>query len=177
MAGSATTYAQNVTTVGDFNVYVDPEAMDRLLRSGAKVRMVGLDQTSQCLFTRADSDTLRQAGDEFSLWVADCADAWIDFLAEAYPARPEHRTGFFLHDPLVIAAALDPQICRWEEAEVTVELGSEMARGLVIADRGLALQPRGPANAIVATSTDVARFRRLFLDRMTALRESAAELA
>lgn len=166
MAGSATTYAQNVTVVGDFNAFVDPEALDRLLRSGARVRMVGLDQTSQCVFTRADAAAMRRAGGAFGAWAADCSDAWIDFLARAFPGRPEHRDGFFLHDPLVIAAVLDPAVCTWEEAAVEVELQSELARGLVVADRGLALRPRGPANATVATATDVARFRRLFLDRI-----------
>lgn len=167
MAGSATTYAQNITVVGDFNVYVDPEAMDLLLRSGARVRMIGIDQTSQCILTRDDARTLAGADDAFSRWAAECSDAWIDFLHKAFPKRPEHRNGCFLHDPLVVAAFIDPAICRWEEAEVEVDLGSELARGLVVADRNLALKPAGRRNASVATATDVARFRRLFLERIS----------
>lgn len=166
MAGSATTYAQNITTVGDFNIYVDPEAMDLLLRSGARVKMIGIDQTSQCLFSRDDAEVLRRSDDPFSRWAADCSDAWIDFLGLAFPKRPEHRTGYFLHDPLVVAAVVDPAICKWESAAVEIELKSELARGLAIADRNLALQPAKPANAVVATATDVPRFRRLFLDRI-----------
>ncbi len=167
MAGSATTYAQNVTVVGDFNAYVDPEALDLVLRSGARIRMVGLDQTSQVMLTRDDAAALRAGEDDFSHWVADCTDAWIDFLGSAFPNRPEHRTACFLHDPLVVAAVIRPELLEWAGADVQVETGSELARGLVVADRGLALRPAGPHNAVVAVATDTAGFRRLFFERIS----------
>jgi inosine-uridine nucleoside N-ribohydrolase len=166
MAGSATTYAQNVTVVGDFNSYVDPEALDTVVRSGARIRMVGLDQTSQVILTRDDAAILRSGVDPFGRWAAECADAWIDYLGQAFPNRPEHRTGCFLHDPLVVAAVTHPDLLTWQEACVAVETTSDLARGLVVADRGLALQSLGPANATVAVATDVDEFHRLFLSRI-----------
>jgi inosine-uridine nucleoside N-ribohydrolase/ADP-ribosylglycohydrolase len=166
MAGSATTYAHNITPVGDFNVYVDPEAMDVLLRSGAKIRMVGIDQTSQCVLTRDDAAMLSASGDEFSDFAAQCSEAWIDYLHKAFPRRPEHRAGCFLHDPLVVAAVVDPLVCTWDDANAEVDTASELARGLVVTDRNLALKPAAPFNATVAIKTDVARFRRLFLERI-----------
>jgi inosine-uridine nucleoside N-ribohydrolase len=166
MAGSATTYAQNVTVVGDFNSYADPEALDIVMRSGAKIRMVGLDQTSRVMLTRDDAESLRAPENPFSLWVADCTDAWIDFLGRAFPNRPEHVDACFLHDPLVVASVIEPAICAWDEADVQVETRSELARGLVVADRGLALRPMGAPNARVAIDTDVATFRGFFLQRM-----------
>ncbi|MCU1441020.1 MAG: nucleoside hydrolase [Rhodoglobus sp.] len=168
MAGSATTYAQNITVVGDFNAYVDPEALDIVLRSGAAIRMVGLDQTSQVMLTRDDAAELRRTGDNFGRWAADCADAWIDFLGRAFPNRPEHRNACFLHDPLVIVAVTHPDLLTWQPASVQAETESELARGLVIANRGLALEPAGPPNATVAIETGVDGFRRLFLERISA---------
>jgi inosine-uridine nucleoside N-ribohydrolase len=172
MAGAATTYAQNITVVGDFNAYVDPEALDIVIRSGAPIRMVGLDQTSRVILTRADAEAMRAVAarqdDPFCAWAADCSDAWIDFLGRAFPNRPEHRDGCFLHDPLVLAAVIAPHLLSWAAAHVEVELQSELARGLVVADRGLALAQPAPANATVATDTDVAGFRRLFLERIAA---------
>ena len=167
MAGSATGYAQNVTVVGDFNTYVDPEALDIVMRSGAAIRMVGLDQTSKVMLTRHDAEELRAAPDPFSQWTAQCAEAWIDFLGRAFPNREEHRIACFLHDPLVIAAVTHPHLLTWAPADVQVETGSELARGLVVANRGLALQQAGPANATVAVETDVNGFRDLFLDRIS----------
>lgn len=172
MAGSATTYAQNITVVGDFNAYVDPEALDVVMRSGARIRMVGLDQTSRVILNRADAEAMRgiaaEQDDPFCAWAADCTDAWIDFLGRAFPNRPEHRDGCFLHDPLVLAAVIAPELLGWAPAHVEVELESELARGLVVADRGLALAPAAPSNATVAIDTDVAGFRRLFLERIGA---------
>lgn len=169
MAGSATTYAQNITVVGDFNAYVDPEALDTVLRSGAAIRMVGLDQTSQVMLTRDDAAALRTVKDPFSRWAADCTDAWIDFLGRAFPNRPEHQSACFLHDPLVVAAVTHPALLTWQPARVQVETESELARGLVVANRGLALEPAGPPNATVAIETGVDGFRRLFLERMSVI--------
>lgn len=168
MAGSATGYAQNVTVVGDFNTYVDPEALDIVLSSGAKIRMVGLDQTSKVMLDRSDAEVLRATDDAFNRWAADCADAWIDYLGRAFPNRPEHQYACFLHDPLVVAAVTHPALVRWEPAAVQVELQSTLARGLVVADRGLALRRPDPANALVAVSTDVEAFHELFLRRISA---------
>jgi inosine-uridine nucleoside N-ribohydrolase len=167
MAGSATTYAQNITVVGDFNAYVDPEALDIVVRSGASIRMVGLDQTSRVLLTRADAEAMRTGSDPFGRWAAECTDAWIDFLGRAFPNRPEHRSACFLHDPLVVAAVTHPELLTWADAHVQVDTVSEIARGLVVADRGLALQPAGVSNAVVAVDTHVDDFRRLFLGRIT----------
>ncbi|SBT40535.1 nucleoside hydrolase [Micromonospora auratinigra] len=169
MAGAATTYAQNITPVGDFNAYVDPEALDVVLRSGAPVRMVGLDQTMRVRLTRAHAARMREVGSPFALWAADCTDAWISFLHAAFPSRPEHVDGCFLHDPLTVAAVLRPDLVRFEPAHVQVEMGSELCRGLVVADRGLSLTPpAGPPNAAVAVDTEVDAFVEFFLDRLLA---------
>ncbi|HEY6760335.1 MAG TPA: nucleoside hydrolase [Baekduia sp.] len=171
MAGAATTYAQNITTVADFNAYADPEALQVVLDSGAPIRMVGLDQTMRVLLTRADAERMRAGGDAFGAWAADCTDAWIDFLHAAFPERPEHADACFLHDPLTIAAVIDPTLLTWAPAQVAVELQGRLTRGLAVADRGLALlPPAGPPNAQVAIDTDVDRFRSLFLDRMAVSR-------
>ncbi len=168
MAGAAETYAQNITVVGDFNAYVDPEALEIVMRSGAKIRMVGLDQTSKVMLTRDDAAAMRSrsAVGSFGAWAADCTEAWIDYLGKAFPNREEHRHACFLHDPLVLAAVMRPNICQWADADVRVETVSELARGLVVADRGLALAPPGPFNATVAIGTDVEAFRSFFLSRL-----------
>jgi inosine-uridine nucleoside N-ribohydrolase len=130
--------------------------------------MVGLDQTSRVMLTRDDAVALRLTSDPFSRWAADCTDAWIDFLGKAFPNRPEHRTACFLHDPLVVAAVTHPELLEWQTADVQVETGSELARGLVVANRGLALEPPGTPNATVAVDTHVDDFRRTFLARISA---------
>lgn len=164
MAGSATTYAENVTPVGDFNAFVDPEALAVVLGSGAKVRMVGLDQTARTRFTLEDAKKLRSSRETCNMWLADCAERWIGLLARVFPNRPEHREGCFLHDPLVLASVVEPGICSWADAYVEVALGETLTRGLVVADRGLALlAPRGQWNARVAVDSDVGAFQKEFM--------------
>lgn len=167
MAGSATDYARNVNTVGDYNAYVDPEALDIVLTSGARIRMVGIDQTSKVRLTLDDAVFLETQPDDFARYAGACARGWITFLAEALPNRPEHRDGCFLHDPLVVGAVLDPGLLEWADAHVQTDLVSDLARGLVVADRGLSLTPHQPWNASVAVATDVDAFRMLFLTRIT----------
>jgi inosine-uridine nucleoside N-ribohydrolase len=132
--------------------------------------MVGLDQTSRVILSRNDARLLEQSGagdpDGFSRWAADCTRAWIDYLEQAFPNRPEHRIGCFLHDPLVVAAVICPDILTWQQANVQVETVSDLARGLVVANRGLALLPMGRPNADVAVDTNVEVFRELFFARM-----------
>jgi purine nucleosidase len=167
MAGAATTFAQNITPVSDFNAYADPEALQVVLSCGAPIRMVGLDQTARVMLTREDAAALRADGDAFGAWAGECTEAWIDFLGAAFPNRPEHRDACFLHDPLTIAAVTHPELLTWAPAHVAVELEGRLGRGMVVADRGLALlAPAAAPNAQVAVDTDVAGFRALFLDRM-----------
>jgi inosine-uridine nucleoside N-ribohydrolase len=176
MAGSATTYAQNVTTVTDFNAHADPEALQMVLECGAPVRMVGLDQTSRVRLTRGDAQRMREDGGAFGAYAAECTDRWIDFLAAALPNRPEHADGCFLHDPLTLAAVIAPDLLRWEPAHVAVELHGRLTRGLAVADRGLALiPPAGAPNALVAVDTDVDAFHSLFLERIACAQPSPVQ--
>jgi purine nucleosidase len=165
MAGSGVQLANNVTVTGDFNSYVDPEALHIVLGSGAPVRMVGIDQTSRVMLSRDDARDMRQSS-EFGAWVADRVDGWIDFLGTAFPNRPEHQDACFLHDPLVVAAVIDPTVCTWAEAHAAVELAGARTRGQVLTDVGLALAPAGPANVTFARDTDVGAFDDLFRSRM-----------
>jgi inosine-uridine nucleoside N-ribohydrolase len=47
-----------------------------------------------------------------------------------------------------------------------VECDSELTLGLVVADRGLALRPADPPNALVAVDTDVEGFLDMCLTRL-----------
>lgn len=172
MAGSATTLAQNVTPVADFNSFVDPDALQIVLNSGAPIRMVGVDQTYRVRLSRRDASRLRASGTTVGTWIADCTDAWIDFNARAYPNRKDHQDHAFMHDPLTIAAITHPELLRWEPANVQVETRPGLTYGTVVANRGLCALPMGSPNAVVAVDTDVEGFQDLFIARLMALIEN-----
>src|SRR5262249_34229829 len=52
----------NITPAAEFNIYVDPEAADVVLRSGVKITMVPLDVTHGVLSTRGRLDRIAAIG-------------------------------------------------------------------------------------------------------------------
>ena len=75
--------------------------------------------------------------------------------------------GAFIHDPFVVAAALDRTLVRSEPVFVDVETGHGLAHGMTVADwRNLT---RKPANLDVAVEADADEFKERFVDRVGAL--------
>lgn len=157
MGGNATgTLANGVQPLPDFNVFVDPDAADIVLRSGVTVRLIGIDQTSRVFITEEDTQWLRTHGRRVAAWLADCIDSWI-----ARPEASDEREGFcLLHDPLVIAAVIEPDLC--EFAPLTARV--DVAQGEIHLDGGTKL----PTHVSAAVDTDTSAVRALFLDRLAA---------
>lgn len=164
MAGNATAGAGGTWTgAADFNVFVDPEAADVVLRSGAKVRMIGIDQTSRVRLTTQDAASLRarDSGNGVGAWLGDRVDAWIE--QESRTGSHDLESSCLLHDPLVIATILRPELCEFADVEVAVDL--EQGR--------LALASGEPTDTVAsvaaAVDTDVPAVHALILDRIAAL--------
>jgi inosine-uridine nucleoside N-ribohydrolase len=131
----------NVTSHAEFNVYVDPHAADQVFNAPWNdITLVGLDVTHQTVFSRErwdsiDADSRGAAGLVRSIMTRTFTDRAM--------------SGFYLHDPLALAAALEPDLVRGEEHVVSVEPGVDV-RGKAVAVPG-----RGP---IVATSVNAPGF-------------------
>jgi purine nucleosidase len=81
--------------------------------------------------------------------------------------------GAFIHDPLVVACALDPDLVRTEPAAVDVDASGGPADGQTIADwRGL--WGRLP-NADVAVEAEAGEFLRRFVERVGTLAGKRAQ--
>jgi len=136
----------NVTPVAEFNAYADPEATASVLRSGLRIRVIGLDVTTQLRLRGRD---LRDSpfGTTPTGRVLDQA---LRALMET--ERPLHgEPCALLHDPAAVAAAIFPSWFRFERKvlEVRVEEGRDRGR-MVEHDRGdgpsveYAVEVRGP---------------------------------
>lgn len=141
----------NVTPSAEFNVYWDPEAADVVFRSGANLRMAGLNLTHHVLATRAMADSLRAEGHPPALLAADLLDFYLDagHLAEAVVP---------LHDPCAVLAVTHPELFGWRELSVVVELVGTHTRGATVADRRPRAEPAGKdtPNVAVAEPGDTA---------------------
>ena len=118
----------NTTPAAEFNIYVDPEAAREVFESGLRITMSGLDVTHQAGAGRAERDRMRGLGG-IGEWVADS----LDFFAGAY----ERSFGFDappLHDPVAVAAILEPGVLKTRPMNVQIECGSELTRGETVCD-------------------------------------------
>ncbi|GIF26321.1 pyrimidine-specific ribonucleoside hydrolase RihA [Paractinoplanes tereljensis] len=158
MGGS--TERGNTTPYGEFNIVTDPEAADIVLRAGLPTTMIGLNVTHQALATAEIIAEFRAMDTRLG---TICAEL-MTFFASTY----RREFGFEhppVHDPIAVAAVLDPSLVRTVPAPVAVELNGTHTRGATVVD--LHHRTGGPSNVDVAVGLDVDAFWRLL---MTAVR-------
>jgi inosine-uridine nucleoside N-ribohydrolase len=141
----------NMAPLAEFNILADPEAADVVLRSGVPITMCGLDVTHQALATPAvlariaAIDTpLAQVCHDLLTYFSDTYRTYFGF--ESPP----------VHDPVAVAAVIDPTLIAARPLNVEIELTGTYTRGATVVDvdRVTGREP----NAMVATGLDVERF-------------------
>jgi purine nucleosidase len=142
---------------GEYNVACDPEAVAAVLAAGVPVSFVGLDVTTRCVLPAADLERLSQAAASGSP-AERVLYAFVRAWQGATPASPPRRP--ILHDPLALAAVFRPELLRWEDIHVAVELASPHLRGQTCR------VPGGAPNARVARAVDAEAFLELFATRV-----------
>jgi pyrimidine-specific ribonucleoside hydrolase len=164
MGGSRT--HGNVTAAAEFNIYFDPEAAHAVFTSGIPIKMVGLNVTEQVIATPQRRQQLRTLGTR----VARAAAEMLDFYGGAVE-RAYGGAGGAMHDPLAVAALIDPGVLQFERMHVAVELAGQYTLGQTLCDdrflragagREAAVRPGAPPNAEVAVAVDAERFFTLF---------------
>jgi purine nucleosidase len=153
---------------GEFNFWSDPDAAAVVLRSGARLRLVGLDVTLQVRLTREHAARMAAGGRAFGGYAGASTQDWIDHTERTRPGDVEEHGSCALHDPLAVAAVSHPGLLTWRPAHVAVETGSELTRGVAVADLLGGDQPP-EANCQIATDVDAEAFVELFLERVSAL--------
>lgn len=148
--------------VADANFYNDPEAARIVLRSGARVTMVGMDVTMRTRLTAAMMDDIAARGGP----AARIGMAAARFYLGAYQAQYPGIDHCALHDPLAVAVAEDPSLVTCEAMQVDVECLGEITRGQVVPDR----RKTGTTipNALVALEVDAPAFEARFIEAMLA---------
>jgi len=158
--GGAFRVAGNTGPVAEFNYYVDPEAARIVLRSGLPVVVVPLDVTEQVVLFRSELTGRASSVDR----------ALLDFVSDAtahymeYHSRSEGFDGCYLHDPIAVAAVIDPSMVTTREVLVDVETQGTLTRGMIAYPReqrsGRKTHPH------VAHRIDRERFLSLFHERL-----------
>ena len=152
----------NITSTAEFNVFVDPHAMHRVLTSGVPLTIMPLDVTHQAQATPPRVAAFRA----LQTPVGEAVVAMLDF-AERFDVTQYGFEGYPLHDPTVIAYLIDADIFESREGHVSVVLEPGEAHGMTVADWWLtsAAEP----NATVMVGLDADRYFGLLIELLSVL--------
>ena len=152
----------NITPTAEFNVYVDPQAADVVLRAGVPVTMLPLDVTHRALATPERLARIRAIGNRSGTVVADMLGFSERFDKEKYAGG-----GAPLHDPNVIAWLLAPDLYAGRHISVAVETASPLTLGMTVADYWRVTAR--PPNALFLREVDADGFFALLTERLARL--------
>jgi len=162
LMGGAARVPGNVTPVAEFNIWYDPEAARIVFNSDLPIIMVGLDVTTEVEITSAHLARLAKRKSRVSEFVVEMVGNTMERLKEVGYSGESH-VGFYLHDPLAVAVALDRSLVRTERLPVDVETKGELTRGMTVADRRIH-RATAERNLIdVCVDVDSRRFMDLFM--------------
>lgn len=162
LMGGAYFEVGNITPAAEFNIYVDPEAADIVFKSGISLTVMPLDVTHKALTTKQRINAFRALRTETGRMVA----AWTDFF-ERFDMEKYGSEGAPLHDPCTIAYLIKPELFQGRHINVEIETGSELTRGMTVADWWRVTDR--PANATFMGSLDADGFYTLLSERLANL--------
>ena len=155
MGGAACTHG-NVTPAAEYNVWCDPEAARRVLRSGMPLTLVGWElSTGDAALSEEEMAAVRAYDTPRARLALESNAVALDAARELQGQR-----GLALADPVAMAVALDDTIAV-ERARCFVDVATadETVRGMTVVDR-LGVTDAEP-NAEVCFAIDVARWKAL----------------
>ena len=146
----------NISAGAEANIYWDPEAADVVFRAGAPIELFPLDATHMAPVTAPDVARWAEAGTPAALTAA----AFLPERIHMYESRmPVEAGGAPVHDALAVGALVDPDLVRFERAQVEIELHGTLTRGSTVVDlRPHTFLASQPKNARVAVWADRERF-------------------
>jgi purine nucleosidase len=182
LMGGAFREGGNVAPRAEANVWMDPEAAARVFAAWSGTapahlpRCLGLDVTEQVAMSMHDlADACGPApSSPLAALLKEALTFYIDFHLAV-----DRAEGGYMHDPLAMAAAIDPALCTWTETRVEVELEGRWTRGETVTDllgvRSTPWSDWDPAsNAMVATSVDADAAKTRIVERVASLVGSLA---
>ena len=152
--GGAVRTRGNTTPYAEFNIFSDPLAAQIVFESGLPITLVPLDVTHQ-VFLIPDwmEEQIKPLNTPFSNFLIEATGYDIE------THRFRNRESIFLHDPLAVGVAIDPDFVRIERVPLQVETQEGKYYGKIIEVK------EGP-EINVCLGVDAERFLELFVSRL-----------
>lgn len=160
LMGGAYREAGNRTMTSEFNMLADPHAAHVVFSSELNITVLPLDATHQVILTPEHVGKFINVSGRISQPLGELMAFWDRNDIRRYGSR-----GGPLHDPLVIAYVLAPELFGSEKARVFVEYNSVLCMGQTVADwYGKSGQT---ANVDIVTRVDAAKVFMLFYELLS----------
>jgi purine nucleosidase len=142
----------NITPVGEYNLWADPEAAKIVFESGMPLKMVGWDiSRTYAVLDPQNTAELRAIGTPLAEFCVDIQDALRKFAM-----TQSKLTGFDLPDPIATAIALQPEIAtETKHLFVTIETQSELCRGQSVVDHNAILGQEPNTEVVLKASREL----------------------
>jgi purine nucleosidase len=158
--------AGNTAPTTEWNIAVDPEAAAVVFAEfgtddAPRPLALGLDVTERAKLTPEllERITAPAPAAPVATFLSDALRFYMEFHSQY-----DGFYGAFIHDPLALAAAIDPSLVRAEPLRVEVELAGTWTAGETVTD--WRRQWGRPPNVDVAVEADVDRFFARFVERL-----------
>lgn len=147
--GGAITHPGNKNRVAEFNFFVDPDAANIVMKSGARMSLVPLDL---CYTTLLKLDVFRQlASTKLTRLLVPLMEHFLRGLQQH-----EAVDGIAAFDALAAYLLLNPKAFILEPMDIEVEVSGKLTRGMSVAERRAYATPQ--PNIAVATRLDKQAF-------------------
>ena len=141
----------NITPVGEYNFWADPEAAKLVFESGMSIKMVGWDiSRTFAVLNPQEMSNLRSFDTPLATFCVDIQATLIDFTM-----NQSRLAGFDLPDPIATAIALQPEVAtETKSLFVAIEAQSDLCRGQSVVDHFGVMGREPNAEVVLKASRD-----------------------
>jgi purine nucleosidase len=129
LMGGTRVEAGNITPTAEYNIYVDPEAAEIVLKSGIAITIAPLDVTGLVLAGRERLARFANLGNKAGAAIAGLLD-----FSQSLDLTRWGGIGAPLWDPCAVAYLLQPDLFKGKMVNVCIEATSALTRGTTVVD-------------------------------------------